>query len=164
MFRLFLPDSDVEYAQQEVDAIAVENLNKKYEELIMLAKNRDVRIEFNNRKKIRKQKGKKCVTFKEDIALSLGYHNDIFSSKVCCHPWSFFQFKINNSMRMCTWNYGEIFNYVYDKNGLIDWKKSLNSKKWIDLRKMFLRKEYSKSCLKACPIMNNRIDKMYSGM
>lgn len=159
-FRLFLPASCVDETQAEVEKIPIDELRNKYKELLELAKDRDMLKEHNERNKIRKEKGKKTLSFDEDFNPTLRLIN-VANKRVCFSPWGMVDIMANGKLSFCSWTRHAVYElkYIYDKKGNIDWIKTINSKPFIIYRKKHFNGDFS-GCMPICP-MNSSANPLF---
>jgi hypothetical protein len=148
-FRVRLPAIEaVAKLQDEVDSISIEELRKKYKELLELAKTRDMLRELTQRNSIRKEKGRKELNFQEEYdakpSLSIG------GKQVCGVPYYYLDIMANGKLSFCCFSRRVNINYIYDKRGCIDWNKTLNSKEMILYRRKHYKGDY-RGCQSICP-------------
>ena len=150
-FRLWCPTKEAEPLQEEVEAIPIEVLRKKYSDLLELAKDRDMLKEHQERNRIRKSRGKKEFTFDEDYNATIRLIN-VGGKQVCFAPWQQIDIMADQTFSFCGWaRRRKDLKYKCDKKGNIDWIATINSKPYVMYRKKHYNKDYD-GCQRACPM------------
>lgn len=150
MFRLWIPIAEVEPMQKQVEAISLSCLKEKYADILEMASNRCVDREFARRNELRKQCGKRELSFAEDFYATVRYieHN---GENICFAPWQELNLYPNGQIDACCWAnpMANINDYVVD--GAVDWEHLINSYKYMSMRKKMLFKNYQ-DCMACCPM------------
>ena len=84
-FRLWMPSGEAANLQQEVEAIPIDELNKKYAKILKLAAGRSILDEFKRRNEIRRACGKKELDMVDDISPSLHLKQET-DREICFAP------------------------------------------------------------------------------
>ena len=153
-FRLWLPAKEAEIIQQEVEAIPIEFLNKKYEKILKLAENRSIIGEFNKRNELRREIGKNELPLVDDISPTL--HLQKFENReICFAPWNEIDLYPDGRMDFCGWFQPtlNIKNFIRTKNGkeFVNWDEILNSYEYISARYRILHNNFD-GCQVCCPM------------
>ena len=153
-FRLWLPAKEAEIIQQEVEAIPIEILNKKYEKILKLAENRSIIGEFNKRNELRREIGKNELPLVDDISPTL--HLQKFENReICFAPWNEIDLYPDGRMDFCGWFQPtlNIKNFIRKKNGkeFVNWDEILNSYEYISARYRILHNNFE-GCQVCCPM------------
>lgn len=150
MFRLWIPIAEVEPMQKQVEAVSLSCLKEKYADILEMASNRCVDREFARRNELRKQYGKRELSFAEDFYATVRYveHN---GENICFAPWHELDLYPNGRIDVCGWvnAMANINDYVVD--GVVDWEHLINSYKYMSMRKKMLFKNYQ-DCMACCPM------------
>lgn len=150
MFRLWIPIAEVEPMQKHVEATSLSCLKEKYADILEMASNRCVDREFARRNELRKQYGKRELSFAEDFYATVRYveHN---GENICFAPWHELDLYPNGRIDVCGWvnAMANINDYVVD--GVVDWEHLINSYKYMSMRKKMLFKNYQ-DCMACCPM------------
>lgn len=150
MFRLWIPIAEVEPMQKQVEATSLSCLKEKYADILEMASNRCVDREFARRNELRKQYGKRELSFAEDFYATVRYveHN---GENICFAPWQELNLYPNGQIDACCWAnpMANINDYVVD--GAVDWEHLINSYKYMSMRKKMLFKNYQ-DCMACCPM------------
>lgn len=150
MFRLWIPIAEVEPMQKQVEATSLSCLKEKYADILEMASNRCVDREFARRNELRKQYGKRELSFAEDFYATVRYveHN---GENICFAPWQELNLYPNGQIDACCWAnpMANINDYVVD--GAVDWEQLINSYKYMSMRKKMLFKNYQ-DCMACCPM------------
>lgn len=150
MFRLWIPIAEVEPMQKQVEATSLSCLKEKYADILEMASNRCVDREFAQRNELRKQYGKRELSFAEDFYATVRYveHN---GENICFAPWQELNLYPNGQIDACCWAnpMANINDYVVD--GAVDWEHLINSYKYMSMRKKMLFKNYQ-DCMACCPM------------
>lgn len=150
MFRLWIPIAEVEPMQKHVEATSLSCLKEKYADILEMASNRCVDREFARRNELRKQYGKRELSFAEDFYATVRYveHN---GENICFAPWQELNLYPNGQIDACCWAnpMANINDYVVD--GAVDWEHLINSYKYMSMRKKMLFKNYQ-DCMACCPM------------
>jgi len=155
-FRLWLPLNSSQRLQDEVENIPIDVLRKKYEELLFLAKDRDIIKEYEERQKLRRERNKKTYTLDEDIYPTLHKKNIINEKKekvnVCAIAWHGLDLFATGRLDICAWLNQPLLNIkecIIDEK--VDWVKVINNKTCQNLRKNMLQNDFS-YCMDCCPL------------
>lgn len=154
-FRLWIPGKELEPLQKVVDAMEIEELRRKYSELLELAKDRDMKREFEERNHIRREHGKMELTFAEEWNAFLRTET-INGKNVCASPWKVLDLYPNGRMDFCCWFVPILNIRDYICNGKLDIEEIVNSIEYMAYRNHFLHEIYW-GCMPCCPcndIMN----------
>ena len=81
-FRMWVPTEECAQMQPKVDAMTDAELQVKYPDLIRLSLGRDMKAEWEERNRIRRQHGKKPLPFDEDFTLTI--HMEEHAGKKIC--------------------------------------------------------------------------------
>ena len=149
-FRLWVPLKELENMQLEVEKIPIEELRKEYAELLELAKDRDMKKEYEDRQTIRKKYGKKEFTFEEDWAPTL-HQIKINSKNICFAPFKELDIYPDAKAEVCGWVIPRINLKKEIKNNYINWDKLFNSIKMKQIRYDMLNNNF-RLCQKCCPL------------
>ncbi len=150
-FRLYLPELEAPPLQAEVDAMPINKLREKYKELLELAKGRDMLKEHNERNRIRREAGKKELSFDESFNATLRL-TKLNNKDVCFTPWSLVDINAAGKLSLCSWARSSTkFDLIRNKNGRVDWGKTLNSKAYITYRKQHYNGDFT-GCQQNCPM------------
>lgn len=158
-FRLWLPLNATQKLQAEVEAMSIESLREKYAELLALAKDRDMVREWEERNKLREQKGKKLLTIEEDYFASLHNMTKNLSNgqkkTTCMAPYKSIDIFANGRMDLCGWIKEPMANFKdYIIDGKVDWAEILNIPVFQDMREKVLKDDFS-YCMDCCPLHPN---------
>lgn len=158
-FRLWLPMNVTQKLQAEVEAIPIEELKEEFAELLELAKDRDMVKEWEERNKLRQERGKKTLSIKEDYFPALYSEDKLLSDgsckTLCMAPHKSLDIFANGKINLCGWvmvGVGGMANlYDYVKNNTIDWVNVLNLPIYQDMRSQVLKDNFS-YCMDCCPL------------
>lgn len=149
-FRLWVPSEELAPMQKIVDAMPYEELVDKYGDLLELAKDRNVQKENEERNRLRREHGKKEMTFEDDYSSTL-HLKDIGGQKVCSSPWEMLDLYPNGRLDFCGW-YWETLNVEdYIADGRLNIVDVVNSPQYMILRNHFLHGNY-RGCQECCPM------------
>ena len=154
-FRLWMPTGEAAALQQEVEAIPIEKLNAKYENILQMAENRSILGEFNRRNEIRREFGKNPLDLVDDISPSL-HLKKACDREVCFAPWNEIDLYPDGRLDFCGWFEPtlNIKNFIRrdenDKN-FVDWERVLNSFEYASARYRILRNDF-RGCQVCCPM------------
>ena len=150
-FRLWVPLKELELMQPEVEKIPIEQLRKEYTELLELAKNRDMKKEYENRQEIRKKHGKKTFSFKEDWTFSIQQIN-LNNKDICFAPFKELDIYPNGMIECCGWIQPPRINIKkWIKNDCVDWNKLFNSTRIKKVRYDMMNDDFT-ICQRCCPL------------
>ncbi len=152
-FRLWTPSGEAASLQQEVEAIPIDELNKKYEKILKLAEGRSILKEFNQRNEIRRACGKKELSFVDDISPSLHLRPD---REICFAPWNEIDLYPDGRLDFCGWfeptlNIKNFIQHDADGKEFVDWEKILNSFEYAAARNRILHEDF-RGCQVCCPM------------
>lgn len=158
-FRLWLPLNATQKLQAEVEAMPIDTLREKYSELLELAKDRDMVREWQERNKLREERGKKLLTLEEDYFATLRSYEKTLSSGekicTCTMPFKGIDLWANGRLDVCAWVMGQMANFKdYIKDDKVDWAQILNIPVFQDMREKVLRDDFS-YCMDCCPLHPN---------
>ena len=151
-WRLFIPTDNIDAYDDIVNKMDINDLNKKYAELLISAKDLDLKKLYEEKTKLRQIHGKAKTTYFEEIT-GVTYHQNIMKGRsVCSNPWSHLRLRPNGDFEVCSWRgYRSSENVRYFiKNNKIDWEKLFNSFFYRNLRKNFAQSCYP-GCMPNCP-------------
>ncbi len=157
-FRLWAPLGVFERIQNDIDGIPLNDIRKEFPDIDVAAANRSVILEYRERERIRKEKGKKAFSFEEDIALTL-HETNYLNHKICFAPWGELDLSTNGDLRVCGWHTKSINIKKYIRNGTLDWDRVLNQPLLRLMRKDVLSDSYDYG-MKCCPL-NPKYKKRY---
>ena len=150
-FRLWVPLKELDLAEASMSNISMSELEEKYKDIIKLARGRSIKKEHDKRNLLRKENGKKELTFKEDYSLTLRTEN-INNKKVCASGWNMLDFYPNGRLDFCGWHVPTLYFPDYIKNDKVDWNEIINSEEFQVYRTNMLAGDYS-GCMSCCPII-----------
>lgn len=151
-FRLWIPTEEVANMQPIVDAESDEELEKKYADIVELAKDRDILAEHLERNRLRQQLGKKTLTLDEDCSGTVRLEKRD-GKNLCFAPWKELDFYPDGRLDFCGWL---IFPTIYvqdfvDRDGFLNWYEVMNSYEYMRLRHRILMGDYDE-CMNCCPM------------
>lgn len=149
-FRLWIPLKEAEQLQSKVDAMDLRVLEAEYADLLALAKNRSMRAEYEERQRIRAQRGKKTFTWDEDWTPTIR-QTEIGGKTVCAAPFNMLDLYPNGVAECCGWITPRIALKDWVRDGAIDWDSLYNSPKMERIRLDMLNDEFG-LCMKCCPL------------
>ena len=153
-FRLWIPAKEAAAIQQEVEAIPISELNKKYEKFLKLAGNRSVLGELKRRNELRKANGKNELSLVDDISPTL-HLRKAGDSEICFAPWNEIDLYPEGRMDFCSWFHATLnikdFIQVKDGKEFVDWDEILNSYEYVAARYRILHGDYE-GCQTCCPM------------
>ena len=153
-FRLWIPAKEAAIIQQEVEAIPLDELNKKYAKILQLAEGRSILGELNQRNKIREECGKNTLSLVDDISSTL-HLKKVDDREICFAPWNEIDLYPNGRMDFCSWFQPtlNIKNFIQIKNGkeFVNWDEILNSYEYVAARYRILHNDYE-GCQVCCPM------------
>lgn len=153
-FRLWIPAKEAASIQQEVEAIPLDELNKKYEKILQLAEGRSVIDELNQRNEIREACGKNTLSIVDDISSTL-HLKKVEDREICFAPWNEIDLYPDGRMDFCSWFHPtlNIKNFIQVKDGkeFVDWDEILNSYEYVAARYRILHNDYE-GCQVCCPM------------
>lgn len=154
-FRLWVPVKEMESLQQEVEAVPIDELNKKYEKILKLAEGRNILDEWRERNKIRRAAGKNELAVVDDFSPTL-HLKKIDDREICFAPWNEIDLYPNGRMDFCGWfeetlNIKNFIQTSDDGKTFVDWEKVLNSFQYASARKRILNDDF-RGCQVCCPM------------
>ena len=154
-FRLWLPAKEVENLQQEVEAIPLAELEKKYSKILKLAEGRNILAEFEARNKFRRENGKSELDLVTDLAPSLHLKQDS-DREICFAPWNEIDLYPDGRMDFCGWfeptlNLNNFIQTDSAGKNFVDWQKILNSFEYVSARHRILNNDF-RGCQACCPM------------
>lgn len=153
-FRLWVPVKEMAALQQEVEAIPIDELNKKYEKILQLAENRNILSEWRERNKIRRELGKNELAIVDDFSPTL-HLKKLDDREICFAPWNEIDLYPNGRMDFCGWfeETLNIKNFIQSdgEKNFVDWEKVLNSFQYASARKRILNDDF-RGCQVCCPM------------
>ena len=154
-FRLWVPSKEMATLQQEVEAIPIDELNKKYEKILRLAEGRNILSEWRERNKIRKTCGKNELAIVDDFSPTL-HLKKLDDREICFAPWNEIDLYPNGRMDFCGWfeetlNIKNFIQTDADGKNFVDWEKVLNSFQYASARKRILHDDF-RGCQVCCPM------------
>lgn len=150
-FRLWLPENEVAPIQEQIDNMTLEFLQNQYQDVLELAKDRSMVQEHKLRNHIRRERGKRELSFEQDFNPILR-RIEIGGKQVCCCPWSFIDLYPTGRLDFCGWVRESLNIKNFIKDGKVQWNEILESKEYREERKHFLENNYS-CCQKGCPLI-----------
>ena len=154
-FRLWVPVKEMAALQQEVEAIPIDELNKKYEKILRLAEGRNILSEWRERNKIRRELGKNELAIVDDFSPTL-HLKKLDDREICFAPWNEIDLYPNGRMDFCGWfeetlNIKNFIETDADGKNFVDWGKVLNSFQYASARKRILNDDF-RGCQVCCPM------------
>ena len=154
-FRLWIPSKEVENLQQEVEAIPLAELEKKYSKILKLAEGRNILAEFEARNKFRRENGKSELDLVTDLAPSLHLKQDS-DREICFAPWNEIDLYPDGRMDFCGWfeptlNLNNFIQTDSAGKNFVDWQKILNSFEYVSARHRILNNDF-RGCQACCPM------------
>lgn len=161
-FRLFiaLPYKKLCELEQEVEKMDINELRNKYSGVWNLVRSRNVKKEFEERDRIRKEHGKSPIPYYTDVIDGLRYRKLNKDKYICANPWKHLEIDMHGRFKTCchTTLFGHYTECV--KNNAIDWKKDVfNGSYYKTLRKNFSKFCYD-GCMRNCPASEPNGDNM----
>ncbi|MBR5913298.1 MAG: hypothetical protein IKZ58_02885 [Selenomonadaceae bacterium] len=153
-FRLWLPVKEAGIIQQEVEAIPIDELNRKYAKILKLAEGRSIIGELNQRNEFRRKYGKSELSLVDDISptLHLQKNGDV---ETCFAPWNEIDLYPDGRMDFCGWFQPtlNIKNFIQVKDGkeFVNWDEILNSYEYVSARYRILHNDFE-GCQVCCPM------------
>jgi hypothetical protein len=150
-FRLWIPLQEQQMMQPQVEAIPMDALVEEYADILELAEGRSMKDEYEDRQRLRKEKGKKEFTFDEEWSPTIRQIN-VQGKVTCFAPFSSLDIYPNDVFDCCGWISPPRF--VLNKavvNKEIDWDAKFNNIEMRSLRKNMLEDRYD-ICMKCCPL------------
>ena len=151
-FRLWLPSKELAPIQEKVNKMDIALLREKYADIIELAKDRNMLKEFEERNRIRKERGKRELSFEEDFSPTLRM-DDICGQRLCASPWKMIDLYPTGRLDFCGWFQRTLNFYNYIEDGAPDWNEILNSPAYMMYRSHILKGDYT-GCMTCCPLNN----------
>lgn len=149
-FRLWIPYEEPGRLQQEVDAIPIEELQAKYEDLLELVKGRSMIEEFEKRTRIRAELGKRPLTMEVDYSSTIRMM-DVGGKHVCFAAWSELDLYPNGRIDFCGWFRPTLNIKDYIRDDTLDWEDILNSGDYRICRRNILNDNFQ-GCMSSCPM------------
>ena len=153
-FRLWLPTAEAAAIQQEVEAMKIDDLQKKYADILRMAQGRSILGEFNRRNEIRRAAGKYELAIVDDISPSL-HLKKIADREICFAPWNEIDLYPDGRLDFCGWfeptlNIHDYMERASDRE-FVDWSRVLNSFEYVSARYRILRGDF-RGCQVCCPM------------
>lgn len=149
-FRLWIPVKESGPLQREVEAEFIEELNKKYSDLLELCRERSPKIEFEKRNELRRKQGKRELSYFEDVAPSLRLERRN-GQQMCFAPWGEIDLYPSGRMDFCGWFEPTLDFTKYIEDNSVDWEKILNSFAYMSARKRIAHGNF-RGCQTCCPM------------
>ena len=128
----------------------MEQLKAEYSDLIELAAGRSYKREYEERQRIRRERGKKTYTFEEEQRMTL-HQMKLGDRTVCMSPWKLLEIAPQGQMSICSWVPEILRLQDFIKNNSVDWNEVLNSLEFQIIRHKHLNNDYS-DCMTCCPL------------
>ena len=152
-FRLYLPIGVLEPLQQKADSIPLAQLKSEYADLDALALHRSIKGEYNQREHIRAQRGKKSLSFMDDIQTTLT-STVVACKPICASPWKQLDISPAGNVTFCGWRKPVLNLKDYIHDDAIDWNEIYNSPQFRFFRKEMINGNYE-GCMTCCPLNPN---------
>ena len=140
--------------QKEVDEMPLPELKERYADLVRLARNRDMRHEYEQRNQFRVARGKTALSFQEDYLPTL-FPTARNGANVCCSsPWRIMDIDLDGQVTICSWlNSWPQANYknYMKKDGSVAWERLFNSPRFKKVRWDMLHNRYP-CCMPTCEL------------
>ncbi|MCR5834673.1 MAG: hypothetical protein K6G55_08525 [Selenomonadaceae bacterium] len=154
-FRLWMPAAEAEKLQQEVEAIPIDELRRKYAALLSKAEGRSIIKEFEERNEYRRAAGKTELAMVDDISPSL-HLTKVEDRDICFAPWNEIDLYPDGRIDFCGWfeptlNINDFIEKDDSGNDFVDWNKLLNSFEYASARYRILRDDF-RGCQVCCPM------------
>ncbi len=151
-FRLWIPNKEAEIIQQEVEAIPITELNKKYAKILQWAKGRSIVAEHNKRNEIRRANGKRELSLIEDLTPTIHLKPNT-DKKICFAPWNELDLYPDGRIDFCSWIEPtlNIKDFMDAEKNLVTWDAILNSFEYASTRYRILNDDF-RGCLSCCPM------------
>ena len=154
-FRLWLPTAEAAILQQEVEAIPLADLQKKYAAILRKADGRSILAELQRRNELRRAAGKFELSIVDDISPSLHLKADA-DREICFAPWNEIDLYPDGRLDFCGWfeptlNIKTFIERAPDGNEFVDWDKILNSFEFASARYRILHDDF-RGCQLCCPM------------
>lgn len=150
-FRLWVPLKELDLVEKEMSSVSIDQLKEKYEDILKLAERRSIEKEHNKRNLLRRNRGKKELSFQEDYSLTLRTEN-INNKKVCAMGWNALDLYPDGRLDFCGWHIPTLYFPDYVKDEQVDWNAVINSEEFQIYRENMLNGDYS-GCMSCCPII-----------
>lgn len=150
-FRLWVPLKELDLAEANMSDISTDKLEEKYKDILKLAEGRSIEKEHNKRNLLRKENGKKELSFKEDYSLTIRT-GKIDDKKICESGWNMLDFYPNGRLDFCGWHVPTLYFPDYIKDDKVDWDEIINSEEFQIYRANMLAGDYS-GCMACCPMI-----------
>lgn len=149
-FELFRATDDFKEVQSDVDAIPLDALKHEFADLLILAQDRSMHREHEERQRIRKIQGKKALTFDEEYTPTIR-EIEIDGNKVCFAPWKQMTIQLNGEVALCSWRKNELQIHDYIRNNGVDWDALFNALEIMKVRESHLNMDFD-GCMPICPL------------
>lgn len=146
-FRTFLPSKEEDLMQAAVNEISIYELKKEYADILQLAEDRSIMLEYEKRNEIRKSRGKKIFTLDEDLSRQLSQIK-VLNKSICKNPFKFLLLLSGGNYTYCPW---VKFNSPTKTGKETDWDKEYNNFEMRKIRKDMLEGCYD-MCMRGCPL------------
>lgn len=159
-WRLFMPINNVEYFEDIVNKEDIDEIKKKYPEIVKAAEDLDLRKLFKEKNMHRKKAGKHLFSYYEELS-GVTFHQHLQGNQtVCSNAWKHLRLRPDGMFTLCSWRkYEENLN-KYIKDDKIDWNKFFNSFYYKKMRNNFKQGCYT-GCMPNCPGMLQLSKKEY---
>ena len=149
-FRLWIPVREAEPLQREVEGEPIEELNKKYSDLLELCRGRSPKAEFARRNELRRKQGKRELSYFEDVAPSLRLERR-HGKQMCFAPWGEIDLYPSGRMDFCGWFEHTLDFTEYIEEDGVNWERILNSFAYMSARKRIAHGNF-RGCQSCCPM------------
>ena len=154
-FRLWMPTGEASTLQQEVEAIPIDVLEKKYAKILQKAQGRSVLGELKRRNEFRRAAGKFELAIVDDISPSLHLKQES-DREICFAPWNEIDLYPDGRLDFCGWfeptlNIKNFIRRDVDGKEFVDWDKILNSFEYASARYRILHGDF-RGCQVCCPM------------
>ena len=149
-WRLFIPTNNIEYYDNMVNQMDINELNAKYSYLLEAAKNMDLEELYLEKTKLRQKYGKRPYSYYEELS-GVTFHQHVYKNvSICSNSWNHLRLRPDGAFSVCSWRPYEQNLNNYIENDKIDWKKFFNSFYYKNLRNNFKHGCYE-GCMPNCP-------------
>lgn len=153
-FRLWIPTKEAAILQQEVEAVPLNELNKKYAKLLEMAKDRSIADEHNRRNEIRRATGKTELSLADDFTPTFQLKQDN-GRYICNAPWAGVEVVANGAVNFCcffepTLNLKNFIRLDEQGKEFVNWDEILNSFEYASARYRILHDDF-RGCQVCCP-------------
>lgn len=156
-FKLWLPIKELEEAERHGYERNMDALKIKYSEADLLSQGRSIKSEWEERNRVRSERGKRPLSFWEDGAATL-HKISIDDHKVCANPWRMIDLYPTGRLEFCSWYEPRTLDFNdFIHDGKVDWEKIYNHP-WFK----FGRNEVINGCYWGCMKCCQMIDKLQS--